>query len=151
MDWLQILGTAVLAVLTGIIIWFIVSKIEEERKTHEKLREELRKTYADIIDPTIYLFLGPEGKALSEVSKKVKSYEYKKTMFDLTLIGSDSVVLAYNNYMRKIYDAEASKDLDPRETLLLWGKFQLEIRKSLGNKKTKLKPEDMLRALIKDW
>lgn len=34
--------------------------------------------------------------------------------------------------------------------MLLWGKLLLEIRKSLGNKKTKLDEFDMLRAMIKD-
>jgi len=32
----------------------------------------------------------------------------------------------------------------------LWGSLLLEIRKSLGNKNTKLNEIDMLRAMIKD-
>jgi len=32
----------------------------------------------------------------------------------------------------------------------LWGALLIEIRKSLGNKKTKLKEVDMLRGMIKD-
>ena len=52
--------------------------------------------------------------------------------------------------MKHTYEAEATGNQDPEEMMRLWGKHLLEIRKSLGNKKTKLNELDMLRAMIKD-
>lgn len=150
MDWLQILGPTLLMVLGGIITWFIKSKIEELRAIKEKLREERRNIYALILDPYIRLFADLKGKGPDEALKRITSYDYRKTAFDLNLFGSDEVVLAYNNLMKHTYEAEATGNQDPKEMMRLWGKLLLEIRKSLGNKKTKLNEFDMLRAMIKD-
>jgi len=150
MDWLQILGPTLLVVLGGIITWFIKSKIEELRAIKEKLREERRNIYAQILDPYIRLFADLKGKGPNEALKRITSYDYRKTAFDLNLVGSDEVVRAYNNLMKHTYEAEATGNQDPKEMMRLWGKLLLEIRKSLGNKKTRLNEIDMLRAMIKD-
>jgi len=75
---------------------------------------------------------------------------YRKTAFNLNLFGSDEVVKAYNALMQHTYEAESTEKQDPKEMMRLWGMLLLEIRKSLGNKKTKLDELDMLRAMIKD-
>jgi len=150
MEWLQILGPTLLLVLGGIITWFIKSKIEELRAIEEKLREERRSIYAQILDPYIRLFADLRGRGPDETFKRITSYDYRKTAFDLNLFGSDEVVRAYNNLMKHAYEAEATGNQDPRKMMSLWGKLLLEIRKSLGNKKTKLNEFDMLRAMIKD-
>nr|CBH37181.1 conserved hypothetical protein [uncultured archaeon] len=150
MDWLQILGPTLLMVLGGIITWFIKSRIEELRAIEEKLREERRNIYAQILDPYIRLFADIKGKGPDEALKKITSYEYRKTAFDLNLFGSDEVIRAFNNLMKHTYEAEATGNQDPEEMMRLWGNLLLEIRKSLGNKKTKLNEFDMLRAMIKD-
>ncbi len=150
MDWLQILGPTLLMVLGGILTWFIKAKIEELRAIEEKLREERRNIYAQILDPYIHLFADLKGKGPDEALKKITSYDYRKTAFDLNLFGSDEVVLAYNNLMKHTYESEATEKREPNKMMLLWGKLLLEIRKSLGNKKTKLDELDMLRAMIKD-
>ena len=150
MNWLQILGPPLLMALGGVITWFIKSKIEELRAIEEKLREERRNIYAQILDPYIRLFADLKGKGPSEALSKITSYDYRKTAFDLNLFGSDEVVRAYNNLMKYMYRVEATDNQDSTEIIRLWGKLLLEIRKSLGNKKTKLSEFDMLRAMIKD-
>ncbi|MCD6214562.1 MAG: hypothetical protein J7J46_06260 [Candidatus Desulfofervidus sp.] len=150
MDWLQILGPPLLMALGGIITWVIKSKIEELRAIEEKLREERRNIYAQILDPYIRLFADLKGKGPDQALRKITSYDYRKTAFDLNLFGSDEVVRAYNDLMKHTYKAEATGNQDPKEMIRLWGKLLLEIRKSLGNKKTKLNEFDMLRAMIKD-
>ena len=151
MDWLQTLGPTLLMVLGGIITWFIKSRIEELRAIEEKLREERRNIYAQILDPYIHLFADiKKGKGPDEALKRVTSYDYRKTAFDLNLFGSDEVIWAFNNLMEHTYEAEATGKQDPKKMISLWGKLLLEIRKSLGNKKTKLNEVDMLRAMIKD-
>lgn len=149
-DWLQVLGPSLLIVLGGIITWFIKSKIEELRAIEEKLRVERRNIYAQIRDPYIRLFADLKGQGLDEAVKRITSYDYRKTAFDLNLFGSDEVVRAYNNLMQHTYKTEATKEKNPKETMRLWGKLLLENRKSLGNEKTKLNEFDMLRSMIKD-
>lgn len=150
MFWLQILGPTLLLILGGGVSWFIKSRYEELRIIEEKLREDRRKIYSEIISPYINLFADLKGKGQGEAIKKITSYNYKKTAFDLNLFGSDEVVRAYNNLMQHIYKAEDMGNQDRKEMIKLWGKFLLEIRKSLGNKNTALNEFDMLRSLIKD-
>ena len=150
MNWIQILSPPLLMVLGGLITWLIKSKIEELRLTEEKLREERRKIYAQILDPYIRLFADLKGQGPAQALKKVASYDYRKTAFNLNLFGSDDVVHAYNNLMGHMYKAEAAGKQDPQEMMRLWGGLLLEIRRSLGNKKTQLTEFDMLRAMISD-
>jgi hypothetical protein len=150
MDWLQVLGPPLLMALGGIITWVIKSKIEELHAVEEKLREDRRKIYSQILDPYVRLFADLEGRGSAQAIKKITSYEYRKTAFELNLFGSDEVVRAYNALMKHTYEAESTRKQDTKEMMRLWGNLLLEIRKSLGNKKTKLNERDMLRAMIKD-
>jgi hypothetical protein len=52
--------------------------------------------------------------------------------------------------MKHAYKVEVTGNKDPKEMMSLWGELLLEIRKSLGNKDTKLNKFDMLRAMVKD-
>lgn len=78
------------------------------------------------------------------------SYDYRKTSFELSLIGADNVVKAYNNLMQHTYKYSETEKQNPKEMMRLFGKLLLEIRRSLGNKKTKLEPYDMLKGFITD-
>ncbi|MFW6164126.1 MAG: hypothetical protein ACODAJ_15265, partial [Planctomycetota bacterium] len=73
----------------------------------------------------------------------------RKSTLDLGL-GSDEVVRAYNAMLRHTYEAERTGGQDARELMRLWGALLIEIRKSLGNKRTKLQEIDMLRGMVKD-
>jgi len=150
MKWLEVIGPSLLMVLGGIITWFIKSRVEELRATEEKLREERRKIYRQILDPYIYIFADLKGQGPTQAIEKIISCEYRKTAFDLNLFGSDEVVRAYNAFMKHAYEAESTGKQDPKEMMHLWGSLLLQIRRSLGNKKTKLNNLDMLRAMIKD-
>ncbi|WP_133957310.1 hypothetical protein [Aminivibrio pyruvatiphilus] len=150
MDWLQALGPSLLIVIGGIISWFLKSRIEELRAIEEKLREERRKIYGQILDPFIRLLSDLKGQGSSNALKQISSYEYRKTAFDLNLFGSDDVVQAYNNLWKYTYEAEKTDCKDPKEMMSLLGNLLLEIRKSLGNKNTMLTEIDMIRWMIKD-
>lgn len=150
MNWFQALGPSLLIVLGGLLTWIIKSRIEELRAIEEKLRETRSEIYSQILAPYITLFsdLSPEGQA--KVAATITSEEYRKTAFDLALLGSDAVIQAYNSLMSYTFQTEGTGNLDPKEMMRLWGRMLLEIRRSLGNKKTKLSELDMLRAMIKD-
>ena len=150
MNWLQVLGPSLLVIAGGIITWFLKSRVEELRATEEKLREERRKIYSQLLDPYVGLFADLKKQDTEALIKKITSYEYRKTAFDLNLFGSDEVVRAYNVLMQYSFQGEAAMKQDPKELMRLWGSLLLAIRRSLGNKRTKLQELDMLRAMIRD-
>ena len=150
MNWLQALGPSLLMVLGGIITWLIKSRVEELRATEKRLLEERRKIYGQILDPYIRLFADPKGQGLTKALKMITSYEYRKTVFDLNMFGSDEVIRAQNAFMKHAYETEKTEKQEPKKMIRLWGSLLLEIRRSLGNKKTKLDELDMLQAMIKD-
>lgn len=150
MNLLNALVPTLLVIVGGIITWFLKSKVEELRAAEENLRETRTKTYWEILEPYITLFSDTSEKARAGVIKTITSPQYRKTTFQLCLLGSDEVVRAYNAMLQHMYEAERTGNQDVQELMRLWGALLIEIRKSLGNKKTKLKEVDMLRGMIKD-
>ena len=82
--------------------------------------------------------------------RTMRSSEYRKTGFDLMLVASDNVARSYVNLMKYTYDAENDPDREPSKMMGLFAQLLLEIRKSVGNEKTKLEKKEMLQWLIKD-
>ena len=95
-----------------------------------------------------------KGRDKNEIAiGKMLSLEYRKLAFKLSLVGSDAVVLAYNELMQFFYAHE--EDPSPIETRLkemmsLLGKFLLSIRRSMGNEFTGLTNWQMLEWFMKD-
>ena len=152
MDWLQILGPTLLTALGGVIIWIIKSKNDELRMTQEKLNEERRKAYQVILNPYIRILADLEGSGPTEALNEIKSFDYSKTVFTLTLFGSDNVIRAYNALWQYTYKGGAGENGEERgkKYFSLLGKLLLEIRKDVGPKKSELNELDMLRWKISD-
>jgi len=150
-NWLQIVAAPLLVALGGLAAWFIQSRVEQVRATEERLTAERRKVYAEILEPYIRMFAGVKsGEGVKEATEKILSFEYRKTSFELGLVGSDDVVRAYNDMMQFFFKAANEDGQDSSQGILLWGALLLEIRRSLGNKDTKLDALDMLRGMITD-
>ena len=150
-NWLQIVAAPLLVALGGLAAWFIQSRVEQVRATEERLTAERRKVYAEILEPYIRMFAGVKsGEGVKEATEKILSFEYRKTSFELGLVGSDDVVRAYNDMMQFFFKAANEDGQDSSQGILLWGALLLEIRRSLGNKDTKLDALDMLRCMITD-
>lgn len=154
MEWWEIILSILVVAIGGGGIFNLVVKarLDELHEINERLTTERRKIYADILAPYIKLFAAISRDELNRVDLKqqITSDEYKKAIFELGLLGSDEVVRAYNALMQYFFKLAASEKQDMRETIRLWGGLRLEIRKSLGNKKTKLNAFDMLRGEITD-
>ena len=154
MDWWEIVLSVLLVAVGGggIFNLIIKSRLDELRAIEERLSAERRKIYAEILAPYVKLFAGiSRGDAVAnEVGKEITSDEYRKAIFELGLLGSDDVVRAYNDLMQYFFKLGTTEKQDMRVTARLWGKLRLEIRRSLGNKKTKLNEFDMLRGEITD-
>lgn len=139
----------VLVVLTGLLTWFLKDKSEKLKFQREKLVEEKRVNYEKIMEPIIRTFSGIKNqKELIKATHQVQSFDYRKSAFQLMYFGSDSVVKAYNNFFQYLYNNESNPE--PAKMMSLFGKLILEIRKDLGNSKTKLAEFDMLRFMITD-
>jgi hypothetical protein len=150
----QTILTLILAIFSsGSIIGIVIQqKITKLHSIEEKLREDRRKVYFDLLAPFILLFT--KGTDQQEVTTQMLSKEYRRTSFELTLLGSDEVVKAYGNLMQHTFQAEKQKaegkEVDPAIIIKLYTTLLLEIRKDLGNGKTSLKERDMISHTIKN-
>ena len=165
-DYLSAIGsvaTPILVLILTAIGWKLRQSIERERALEDKLREDRINTYNLILEPFIILFMTDaawamdktnKGKDKSEIATgKMLSLEYRKYAFKLSLVGTDSVVIAYNELMQFFYNQEeitAPTDDKLKKMMHLLGTFLLEIRRSMGNESTHLSNWQMLEWFMKD-
>lgn len=155
-DWIDFLVTPIVGAAVGFGVWYFQSRIDALRREQEKLHDDRRKVYTDILDPFIRIFAGIKNpKENTKALQKMLSLEYKRTSFEFSLIGADGVVRSFNDLIQYVFSMEentsqSSEDDDPTKLMRLWGKFLLEIRRNLGNPKTKLTAAEMLSSQIKD-
>jgi hypothetical protein len=141
----------ILLLIAGAAGWYLKSRYEELRAIEERLASERRKIYADLIDPFVQLFSAKDDQERGKIVAKLTEYDYRKTSFEYVLMGSDGAIRAYNNLMAAMYTGNKDPETrDEKEILRLLCSLLLEIRKSLGEKKSKLKNKDMLRWMIND-
>lgn len=57
----RVLGPSILVIIGGAVGWFIKARIEEIKNIQEKLREERRKLYVEILSPYIKIFSNPDN------------------------------------------------------------------------------------------
>lgn len=142
----------IVASFSGILVWYIRSGIESVRQERERLQENRRKIYLDMLNPFFKVFVGVDDpKVQEEAYKQIASLEYRNTIYELIFTGSDEVVLSLNDLLQYFYKMERENTtLDISKFVSLWGGFLLAIRRDLGSKGTKLSERDMLRAHLKD-
>lgn len=70
-----------------------------------------REAHAEILEEAV---LNGDGTI-----NEIKSYDYRKTSFDLALFGSDSVVRAYNALLQYGYKGEANENMEQRGEMYL--------------------------------
>ena len=151
----------------SVIIIFYENQIKKTNSVQEKLREDRRKFYFDLLDPYLFLFRSismqnlsnqeiktPDDQAAkrtaieNEFLQKALSPEYKKTSAELILLGSDKVIKAYNELVHYTALKETTVDNDTDLTIIvLFASLFLEIRKDLGAHKTKLAEDEILKCL----
>ena len=152
MDWGDLAIPAIAAISTaigGFVVWLVRSQLEAIKRENERLHDTRRGIYVEILSPMFSIF-SKNTKHQDAGMRKILTVEYRKTMFEVTLMGSDNVVRALNTYMQHIYRSDANSEESTHETVKHWARLLLAIRKDLGNKGSKLKPVDMLRTQITD-
>lgn len=149
MDWIV---QAIITIGVGIAVWYLTSTLEAIRREKEKLQDERRKIYIQVLEPFIRILTGIKNP--SETKKalnQIKSFEYRRVSYELNMMGSDDVVQALNELMQCIYSIEqGDASAKPEDMLVHWGRVLLAIRRDLSNKETSLTEVDMLRGQIKD-
>jgi len=151
-SWVNAIGPSLLIVVGGVITWLIKSKIEELRTAQRRLTAKRLKIYSGILEPYIQILhdikSGKDGTGAA--IRRILSLEYRRTAFELCLMGSDEVVRAYNDLMQWSFKMGKSDDPDTKGFIRLFARFLLAIRKSVGNRGTRLEEIDMLRWMIND-
>ena len=138
--------------ISGAIGWFIKASQEVARREREKLQNERRKLYMQILKPYLSIFADLDNPVTQQKAlKEVASPSYRRVHYDFNMIGSDHTIKAMNNMVQHSRKMEKGETV-PRENDLVkyWGGLLLAIRKDLGSKKSKLKNVDMLIAHIND-
>ena len=148
MTWIEALGPTALALVGGAIGWFLKDRIESSRAQEERLRQERVEAYSKILDPILAPFVHA-GDIPSKELERMASPDYRRSAFQLALVGSDAVVKSFNDFLQLQYKTGAGK-VDLLAGLRSLGRVLLEVRKSIGTKATKLSEKDMLRWLVKD-
>lgn len=151
MNWINFIITPFVAAAVGFAVWYFQTRIEEIRRTQDRLNDNQRTVYFEVLEPFIRTFAGVNNpKETQKALKQVLSVDYRKTAFEFSLIGSDDVVRAFNSMMQHIYSMEHNPERQSTILMRLWGELLLAIRKDVGNFKTRLTAKDMLRNQIKD-
>ena len=165
LDYLVAIGTIstpILVLVVGAVVWKYRQSIEQKIKLEEQLRDDRIEIYNQILEPFIVLLMSdiawtsdPKNKGKDKfkvATTKMLSLDYRKTSFRLSLIGSDSVVSAYNELLQYFYNKSnsSSSNSDITDMISLLGSFLLEIRKSMGNESTKIDNWGMLEWFLSD-
>lgn len=125
----------------------------------DKLRDDRVAIYNDVLEPFVLMSVSdeawksdPKNKKKDKgriIEQKYLSVEYRRRAFQMTLMGGDGVVLAYNALMQHFFSREHGAD-DFGQIGPLLGHFLLEIRRSMGNEETQLDEWKMLEWFITD-
>jgi hypothetical protein len=159
------LATPLLVLLLTAVGWMYRQSYERKIKLEEKLRDDRIEIYNNILEPFIYLFMSEaawqkdkknRGKDKNQIANALLlSHNYKKTSFQLALVGSDSVVMAFNELFQYFYSREEIIDtkITEEDTIImlkLLGDLLLQIRRSMGNESTEIDNWGMLEWFITD-
>lgn len=128
-------------VITGLIVTSTRRIVEKKQELESDLRKEQREVYSEFM----MLFQGITHGEYTELERKQKFQELgPKIIF----WWSDEAIKLYNQIRTLGAGASNNQEL-VANTMLLWGRLLVRIRKDLGHRKTKLKESDLMGVLMK--
>ena len=147
-DW-SIVNTAVTAVIAGVIVLFVQSRITALQRETTRLQDARRQVYLKVLEPVARALAAIANPAETDKAiEQITSFDHRLVMLELNLIGSDEVIRASNRFMQDIF--RSGETSSPLQVMQNWSALLLAIRKDLGSRRTKLKGVDMLRSQITD-
>lgn len=136
--------------IVGAIAWAIRSNIEQKREHQRLLAESKRNHYLQFLE-----FLSRSVSTSKEGATSSKGLQSPKAIAELrmwslrlTLIGSDSVVNAWNT--ARLDSTLSLQSNNEFGVLRSWGRLWLEMRRDSGHPDTKLEVSDVLASFVND-
>ena len=158
-DWVDLLATLATPLVIAILGWVFLArqkKNELQAARYDSLRIERLEVYQTILEPFVIAFIAdavwdsdPNRRGKTKESlmiEKIHSSEFRRAAFQMSFVGTDQVVRAYNAVMQSAFRG----DLNGTSAVLLLAQFLLEVRRSAGNEDTKLESVEMLAGIITD-
>ena len=158
-DWVDLLATLATPLVIAILGWLFLArqkKNELQAARYDSLRIERLEVYQTILEPFVIAFIAdavwdsdPNRRGKTKESlmiEKIHSSEFRRAAFQMSFVGTDQVVRAYNAVMQSAFRG----DLNGTSAVLLLAQFLLEVRRSAGNEDTKLESVEMLAGIITD-
>jgi hypothetical protein len=151
MEYVSLILAPILAAVIGFLVWFLQNRISKIQEEQDKLFDQRREIYAEILEPFIRIHVGAsDPEELARASAQLKSIEFKRNAFRFSLIAEDEVVRSFNDMIGYIasFGNQSKRKPDGAVIVEKWGAFLLVLRKSFGNKATELTERDVLRCLL---
>jgi hypothetical protein len=161
-DVLSAIGPSLLIVLGGIISWVLKTKRDELQEIEKRLAERRTEAYLKALEPYYEMLSYKTGgksdpaKGVERAIAVIQRADYWKSYFDLCLYAPDAVVKSFNNLFSYFYSLSRTGEMPEQaekqslRSLGLYSEVMLEIRKALGNPRSKLAAVEMIRGYIKD-
>lgn len=141
---LAALSPILLAILGG-VSWLYRHEKERREAVEIQLSEHKYKAYITLLG--IFFDLMKKTKLGEIANQKDLNDRMFDANKDLILYGSDDVVIAYQKWL----GSARKEELEPIQFLEQFGKIIISIRKDMGNPKTKITSEEVLRQFITDY
>ena len=129
MEWLDaIVNSGIVGAISAAIGYYLRKYFESIAKEREKLSSERRRVYIEILEP--YIKVLTEIKSKSDRNPAVKtllSFEYKKSLYKLNLIGSDEVIKSVNKFIAVSREINSDNSIKPEEIIKCWGELILKL------------------------
>lgn len=147
-DYVKKIDPTILTLVSG-SIGFIISKIIEDLKeSKQRIYEQKRKYYNELIRPFRDLLKNSKTKSGKTELNNKQIADAMDTAFDNILYASDDVIEKYGRFRNNSTNEEKSGANNLFKTLKLFAELLLAMRKDLGNKYTTLDEVHILRMFI---
>jgi hypothetical protein len=138
----------ILTLVSG-AIGFIISKIiEDVKESKQRIYEQKRKYYNELIRPFRDVLKNIKTKTGSTELNNKQIAEAMDTAFDNILYASDEVIQKYGRFRNNSTNETETGSKNSYKTLKLFSELLLAMRKDLGNKYTSLDEVHVLRMFV---
>lgn len=147
-EYLKKIDPTILTLVSG-SIGFIISKfIEDVKENKQRIYEQKRKYYNELIRPFRDVLKSIKTKNGYTALNSKQIADAMDTAFDNILYASDEVIEKYGRFRNNSTNEEQTGSSNQYKTLKLFSELLLAMRKDLGNKYTSLDEVHILRMFI---
>lgn len=147
-DYFKKIDPTVLTLVSG-SIGFVISKIIEDLKeSKQRIYEQKRKYYNELIRPFRDILKNTKNKNGNTTLNPKQIADAMDTAFDNILYASDEVIVKYGRFRNNGTNETEEGSQNSYKTLKLFSELLLAMRKDLGNKYTSLDDIHILRMFI---